>query len=164
MKTPLRAAAALLLLACPCATPAQPSALAELQDREQIRELLNAYGSTLDRRDFDAFAKLFTDDAEYISGTATRGGPAIAASLKRIMEENTLGFRAPNYHVLFNEAIEVDGDTARSTSQSFFVVPDEANRPQIAIMASYDDELVRDGATWKFKRRVVRGAFPPPAR
>ncbi len=166
--TPLRTAAAMLILACAQAASAQPSradrAITELQDREQIRELLRAYGSTLDRRDFDGFGKLFTDDANYVSGSTTHGGTAIASSLKRIMEENALGFRAPNYHVFFNEVIEVSGDSAHSTSQSFFVVPDAANRPQIALMASYEDELVRDGGAWKFKRRVVRGAFPPAGR
>src|SRR6201999_4377880 len=31
------------------------------EDREAIEELFAAYGATLDRRDFDAFGKLFTE-------------------------------------------------------------------------------------------------------
>lgn len=155
----MRNALIFVLLAMAAPVSAQPA-----EDREQIRQLLVAYGTTLDRRDYDGFGRLFTDDAEYVSGATTRGGPAIAAGLKRIMEANALGFRAPNYHVFFNEVIDVEGDAAKATSQSFFVVPGAGNRPEIAMMASYEDELVRDGGTWKFKRRVVRGAFSPAGR
>jgi hypothetical protein len=52
------------------AAPRDSSAerLQRLEDREQILELLTAYGATLDRHDFAAFGRLFADDATYVSG------------------------------------------------------------------------------------------------
>ena len=58
-------------LACaPPATAAESVAarLQRLEDREQILELLTAYGATLDRHDFAAFGLLFAEDAEYGGG------------------------------------------------------------------------------------------------
>jgi len=134
-----------------------------LEDREAIRELLNAYGATLDARDFDGFAGLFARDGEYVSGpTTTRGGAAAAAMLKDVMAKNPMGFREPNFHVFFNEDIRVAGDRATATSMSLFIVPDDANAPRAVLMARYRDDLVREDGRWKFARRVVGSNIPAP--
>jgi SnoaL-like domain len=141
--------------------------LAALEDREAIRLVLRDYGRLLDERRFDEFGQLFAPQGEYISGGATTRGPvAIADSLRRIMAGNPLGLAEPNFHVLFNERIELQGDRARATSQSFFVAPDANNAPQLIMMASYDDTLVRTPQGWRFEKRVVRGnmALRAPAR
>jgi len=147
------------------ATAATPAATAEqrlrnLEDREQIRALLNDYGRLLDDRNFDAFGQLFAANGEYHSGTVTRGPAAIGQSLRDIMGRNPLGFRDPNFHVFFNVYIDVQGDRATSTSQSVYIVPSEANKPEMALMASYQDDLVREDGKWKFLKRVVRGHIP----
>jgi len=141
---------------------AQPAAtlarLAALEDREAIRLVLRDYGRLLDQRRFDEFGELFAPDGEYVSGpTTTRGPAAIAGSLQRIMTANALGLAEPNFHVLFNERIELQGDEAQSTSQSFFVVPGADGTPRLVLMASYEDRLVRTPQGWRFARRVVRG-------
>ena len=141
---------------------AKDAAVRVLQDREAIRVLLRDYGRTLDARDFEGFAALFATDAEYVSGATVRGPAAIGQSLKDIMGRNPLGFREPNVHVFFNEVIEVQGDRATSTSQSLYVVTGERNTPELALMASYDDVLVREDGRWKFQKRVVRGNIPAP--
>lgn len=135
-----------------------------LRDREEIRQLLIDYGRTLDNRDFEGFAKLFAADGEYVSGPGmtTRGGKAAADMLRGVMASNPMGFRSPNYHVFFNEVIDIDGDRATATSMSLFVVPSDANQPQPVLMATYDDELVREGGAWKFRKRVVKGTIPAP--
>lgn len=168
MKLPACVAAMLFLSVpvLPLATAASAnlaSRVRVLEDREQIRELLRDYGRQLDRRDFDGFARLFATDSEYVSGgVSTRGPAAIGASLREIMARNPLGFREPNFHVFFNEFIDVSGDAASSTSQSLYVVPGDSNKPDLVLMASYEDQLVREGGRWKFKRRVVRGNIPVP--
>lgn len=146
---------------------AQPEALrlTELEDRESIRLVLRDYGRLLDERRFDDFGKLFAANGEYVSaGTTTRGPEAIADSLRRIMAGNPLGLAEPNFHVLFNERIEVHGDQAVATSQSFFVAPGADGAPRIIMMASYDDRLVRTPRGWQFARRVVRGNMAPRAQ
>jgi hypothetical protein len=141
---------------------AAPAArLAELEDREAIRLVIRDYGRLLDERKFDEFGQLFADDGVYVAGTTTRGPAAIAESLRRIMTANALGLAEPNFHVLFNERIELQGDKAHATSQSFFVAPGADGAPRIVLMASYDDQFVRTALGWRFASRVVHGNMAP---
>ncbi|MEP7313368.1 MAG: nuclear transport factor 2 family protein [Pseudomonadota bacterium] len=160
---------ALGLLALPlqCTVAATPATAMEqrlrtLEDREQIRALLNDYGRLLDERNFEGFGKLFAATGEYHSGAITKGPKAIGDSLRDIMGRNPLGFKEPNFHVFFNVYIDVKGDRATSTSQSVYLVPSEGNKPELALMASYQDDLVREDGQWKFQKRVVRGHIPVP--
>ena len=161
----LKAAAALVGLSLLGAT-AWPAAgagsevapeLQEWRDRDAIHELLLAYGRTLDSRDFDGFGALFTADGEYGGG---RGPEAIAAAMRRTFASNPLGLREPNFHVFFNETIDVEGDRATSTSMSFYVAPDDHGGYRIVMMAAYDDELAKVDGKWKFRRRIVRALTP----
>ncbi|MDQ2642136.1 MAG: nuclear transport factor 2 family protein, partial [Pseudomonadota bacterium] len=113
--------ATLVVLAAGCtrdvAQPAMAERLQQLEDREQIRELMTAYGATLDRRDFAAFGELFAEDAEYGSGpSAVQGRAAIQAQLENIIGSNPSNLPAPNFHLFFNPSIHVLGDTAQATS------------------------------------------------
>jgi polyvinyl alcohol dehydrogenase (cytochrome) len=151
-----------VLLAFGLEGASEASRVAELEDRESIRLVLRDYGRLLDERRFDDFGRLFSAEGEYFSaGTTTRGPQAIADSLRRIMAGNPLGLAEPNFHVLFNERIEVHGDQANATSQSFFVAPGADGAPRIVMMASYEDSLVRTPQGWRFARRVVRGNMAP---
>ena len=151
------------------ALPAQPqpveARLRALEDREEIRQLLTDYGRTLDGRDFAAFPKLFTDDAEYVGGggpPTIRGGAAIARSLEEIFRQNPTGVRSPNFHLFANEYIQVKGDEAVALSKGLFVVPGKDGAPEIVMLATYHDILTRDGGRWKFKRRIVHADIPAP--
>ena len=145
------------------AQAAQPGAgadaarIAQLEDREAIRALIRDYGRLLDERRFEEFGQLFAADGEYVSGNTTKGPAAIGESLKRIMTANSLGLAEPNFHVLFNDHIELHGDRADATSQSFFVAPGADGAPQIIMMATYTDNFVRTPRGWKFAKRVVKG-------
>lgn len=156
-----RALIALLLVAAPAAAQRNETA-----DRAAIHKLLVDYGATLDARDFDGFGKLFAKDGIYAGGGPggeTKGGAAAAASLKSIFTANALGFKTPNFHVFFNEVVTFEGpDKAHATSMSFYMVPDEKNRPSAALMARYHDDLVREGGAWKFARRKVESLIPAP--
>jgi hypothetical protein len=156
----------LAALAVPGSAEAQGSIgergeLQELRDRAAIHELLLAYGRTIDQRDFDAFGALFTADGEY---GRSKGPDAIAAGMRRTFATNPLGFREPNFHVFFNQTIAVEGMHATAQSMSFYVVPDEVGGFRIALMAAYDDRLVKTGGAWKFQRRTVKGLTPEPKR
>jgi len=154
---------------CTAATDAETAAaiaelraeVAELRAREAIRALYADYGRTLDERDFAAFGRLFTADAEFVGGTGPAIGPeAIAASL-----ESSLSRAAgPDLHVFTNEKIEVDGETATATSRGAWVVLAEDGRPRTAIYATYHDELAVEDGAWKFRRREIVGDIPGPAR
>jgi uncharacterized protein (TIGR02246 family) len=138
-----------------------------LEDREEIRQLLVDYGRTLDQRDFQAFAGLFSKDGEYVMGGgmgAVKGPAAISKSMEDIFRRNPTNLREPNFHLFANETIQIRGDEATALSKGCFVVPDESNKPVIVMLATYTDDLIRENGRWKIKKRVVHGDIPgPPA-
>jgi uncharacterized protein (TIGR02246 family) len=139
--------------------------LRALEDREEIRRLLIEYGQTLDRRDFAGFSRLFAENAEYVGGASSgiKGAAAIAKLLEETFKKNPTGVRNPNFHLFANEIIQVRGNEATALSKGMFVVPNAGNAPEIVMMATYEDVLIRDGGRWKFKRRVVHADIPAPA-
>jgi hypothetical protein len=155
------------LLFCGCAEPGLPAAdaqrLQQLEDREQILELMTAYGGTLDRRDFAAFGQLFAADAEYGRGpNAARGRAAIQAQLERIIGSNPSNLPAPNFHLYFNPAIHVDGDRATATSLGAYTAPDQAaGSTRMVFFVSYQDTFTRKDGRWLFQKRVTGSGAPP---
>jgi len=142
----------------------QPPVPDRAEDRAEIHALLVDYGRTLDARDFEGFAALFARDGLYVAGAPGAeplSGAEAGEAMRRTFAENALGFAEPNYHLFFNETVEFTGpDSATATSQSLYMVPGEDGAPRAAMMAEYDDELVREGGRWKFARRAVRGLMP----
>ena len=161
------AALAVLAAACTRADPAMQARLQQLEDREQILELMTAYGATLDRRDFAAFGRLFAEDAEYGSGPGTvRGRESIAAQLEQMIGSNPANLPEPNFHVFFNPSIHIEGDTARATSLGAYTAPDAAGGgTRMAFFVAYEDTLVKQAGRWLFQLRVTGSGTPPaPAR
>ena len=162
----LVAGAGLLLYGCAPSVGLDADAaarLAQLEDREQIRQLLVDYGATLDRQDFDAFGALFAADAEYAGGGApVRGRAAIQAQLAGIIGSNPSGLPAPNFHLSFNPSITLDGDRATAMSLGAYTAPDAASgATRMVFFVWYQDELVREDGRWLFQRRTVgSGALP----
>lgn len=147
-----------------CQHVPQPS---EAADRAAIHQLLVAYGTTIDARDFDGFAGLFAEDGEYVAGNGQGvSGAEAGETMRQIFAENAMGFREPNYHLFFNEVVNLTGpDSASATSMSLYMVPGEDGAPVPAMMARYEDRLVREQGRWKFARRVVRSLMAPaPSR
>lgn len=137
--------------------------LQRLEDREQILELMTAYGTTLDKRDFAAFGQLFAEDADYGSGPgSTHGRAAIAAQLEKTLTSNPSNLPGPNSHLFFNPSVEVDGDHAMAHSKGAYTVPDaKAGTTQLVFFVSYEDTFVRHDGRWYFQRRALRSSVPP---
>jgi hypothetical protein len=138
----------------------RPSAGCEAADRFAIHELLIEYGRTIDSRDWDGLSALFGEDGLYKAGPGDGvRGPEVGPMMKGIFDRNPSHWREPSFHIFFNEVIHMTGpNNAKARSQMFFVVPrDEGGFPQIAIVGSYEDELVRKGDRWLFAQRIVRG-------
>ena len=135
------------------------------EDREAIRALWAAYGRTLDARDFTGFGQLFARDGEFVAGAgATAKGPAaVGALLEKLIGTNFPDSKGRNFHLYFNETIDVQGDRATGVSKGGFVMANEANtRVEFLQLATYVDELVREDGGWKFKRRAIQGNIPVP--
>ena len=75
-----------------------------LEDREAIWRLFLTYKHHLDRRDFKAYASLFTDDAVWVGNLGKATGPAeIEALLVRTMEVYPSD-RERTHHLVMNDA------------------------------------------------------------
>ncbi len=133
------------------------------EDRQEIEELLTAYGATLDRRDFAAFGQLFAEDAVYggAVGEPVRGRAAIRDSLEKTLSSNPAHLPGPDFHLFFDPSIHVDGDHATVQSKGAYVIPDtrganSAPGVQLVFFTQYDDVLVRRGGHWLFQQRTLR--------
>jgi ketosteroid isomerase-like protein len=128
--------------------------LKELEDRQAIHELLMNYGRTIDTRNFEAFARLWTDDAEYGGGKLQFKGPAaIRERLETSLKARPMPGR--DWHFLMNETVTLNGDEATAVSLGAFFVRGESNKLESNSIAIYADHLVRQDGAWKFKRRVL---------
>jgi hypothetical protein len=131
-----------------------------LEAREAIRTLYAEYGRTLDARDFTAFSRLFARDAEY--GSA-KGPAAIGAFLEKAIGTNYPDSKGRNYHLYFNESIDVQGERATGISKGGYVMATADNtKADFLLLATYRDEYVKEDGQWKFKRRQTIGEIPVP--
>ena len=141
--------------------------LQELIDKQGIHELFMNYGRTLDSRDFAAFEKLFTRDAEYGGGRGMVKGPAaIRARLEAAIKGDPKASATPgrDWHIFFNETIEVHGNEATAISGGAFFVRGEGNKLESSSIATYHDHLVRDDdGIWKFKQRRLLSTWREPS-
>lgn len=158
-------AAGLALTGCATAGlgAADAARLEALEAREQILELMTAYGATLDRRDFTAFGELFAQDAEYGGGPGapTRGRAAIAAQLERTITGNPSNLPAPNSHLFFNPSIRIEGDTATAHSLGAYTARDPASGDtRLVFFVSYQDRFVRSQGRWLFQSRIAGSTAP----
>lgn len=132
-----------------------------LEDREAIRNVILDYGKYLDARDWDGFVNLFAREGEWIGGMGGRQGrDAIKKMMLETVGINSAGFNTNNLHLLSNDSITVNGDSATARTKWVFVVASDENRPQMVYVGHYDDEFVREDGEWKFRRRVAYGDIP----
>ena len=134
--------------------------LQALEDREAIRALMNDYGRTLDSRDFAAFGRLWARESEFLGGggNSAKGPAAIQALLEKLLKMNGAPMPGRDFHLVFNQTIDVIGDRATALSKGGWMVTTPENRLQMQILADYHDEYVREDGRWKFKRRQIGNA------
>ncbi|MCO6416738.1 nuclear transport factor 2 family protein [Siccirubricoccus sp. KC 17139] len=129
-----------------------PSAL---EDREAIRELLAAYCFALDECRFEAFGALFAEDAEWGPKRIPQKarGPREIAELARSIVP-VAGEGPKRRHLTTNIVIALEGDRARVKS-NFLMVRESEGGPLLAIAGTYEDEVVRTQAGWRFRHREI---------
>jgi uncharacterized protein (TIGR02246 family) len=152
--------------AVPLAAAADIDSLAKrvqvLEDREEIRALLIAYGRALDARDFVAFADLFAkDDGEWVGGFGSaKGRKAIFDLMDKSIGNGKPRTGPPSSHVFSNERIDVDGDHASATTKWVYVMQGEDGNPRWVYLGHYDDTFVREDGRWRFLRREAFTDIP----
>ena len=172
-KSPLLCA---LLLLTGCVTYNQmPQRATAEADRAAIIDLQHRYVLALDFFDADGYAAVFTEDAvlDWARGEV-KGRPAI----REFMASGTYDLRKMNFqpaktpdgknwpstvrHIVTNQVVEINGDTARAVSY-WMNYANNADRRKIELLSfgSWDDQLVKQGGQWYFKRHTIYNETSP---
>jgi len=123
-----------------------------LEDKEAIRTLLATIARATDRYDGALLASAIHADAAMDMGGKEMTGRAFAAAIKP-----PAAARPGRMHILGNERIDVDGDTARSESYLVScqdVLADGVRKTRIRA-GRYLDRFERRDGTWKLAARTM---------
>jgi hypothetical protein len=125
-----------------------------LEDKDAIRELLHRYCFYMDEGRFEELAGLFSDDGEWIAPYRTAKGPAeLAAWLQQSVPP-----LPRRMHYVMNSIIDCDGTRATARS-NYLVMVEGPSGPFPSVCGTYDDELVKQPAGWRFQCRRLIHAF-----
>jgi uncharacterized protein (TIGR02246 family) len=134
-----------------------------LEDREEIRALILAYGQAHDHRDYRTFASLFATNGEWIGGLGSAKGPeAIFALMDKTIGHHPLPNGSGTFHVLTNDQIKINGDLASAVTKWIYITPGDDGAPKLVYLGHYDDRFIRENGVWKFLRREAPADIPVP--
>jgi hypothetical protein len=136
-------------------------ALQQLLDRAAISDVVHAYATGLDRRDWALYRFIFCDELEMdFESVGIRRATYSADEWVRSAQTLFAGFRATQ-HTSTNHVHQIDGDRATCVSNmqaEHFIAPAPGDPPlapgaeRWTIGGYYVNELVRTQAGWKLRR------------
>lgn len=132
-----------------------------LEDREEIRNLIQAYRKTLDDRDLRAFSELFAVEGTWTGRSGTATGPdEIYSMLTTALPDNPLAPGSTLWHLNTDPAIAVDGDRASAFTFWMHVRRGDGDVPLLPTLGGYQDKLIREDGRWRFQLRTVLPLIP----
>ena len=94
---------------------------------------------------------------------SAKGPAAIGAFLEKAIGTNYPDSKGKNYHLYFNESIDIQGDRGTGVSKGGYVMATPDNtKADFLLLATYRDEYVKEDGQWKFRRRQTIGEIPVP--
>jgi uncharacterized protein (TIGR02246 family) len=119
-------------------------------DRQEIADVLLRYATGIDRRDWELFRTVFTDDCQLDYGEigAWRGVDAVTEFMRQAHAA-----AGHTLHRLTNQVITVDGDRAQARTYVDALIMVGDNTSGVNGIGYYDDELVRTDARWRIACR-----------
>jgi uncharacterized protein (TIGR02246 family) len=128
-----------------------------MEDKDEIRELLIAYGRDFDKRDFTAYSKLFASDGVWVGGAEGSHPYAGPTAIREFVTKTYPPSSYPgSFHIMSSMSIQMlDANTATAWSRWTYVVLGQDGKPTPFAAGHYEDRLVREDGSWKFKRRQV---------
>lgn len=162
-----------LLLLCACSS--LPRAGNVEADRAAILDLQHRYVLAMDFFDADGYAAVFTEDAVL---DWARGEVKGRAAIREFMASGTYDLRKMNFqaaktpdgrdwpstvrHLVTNQVIEVNGNTARAISY-WMNYANNADRRKIEWLSfgSWDDQFIKLDGKWYFKRHTIYNEANP---
>src|SRR5262245_32218679 len=132
----------------------------ELMDREKIREVVHRYCWTVDRGTLEEVMHFFDDPCELrlVPGKPYIGRAAVQSWYEAYIENRMEVLR----HLIHNQIITVQGDTA--TSKSYFDAVGDLKGEAIMAAGFYEDSLLRVRGKWKFTEKIIRLDYIAPLR
>jgi 3-phenylpropionate/cinnamic acid dioxygenase small subunit len=135
--------------------------LRALEDKEEIRRLFLAYATALDARDMGAYSALFAREGEWRGGTGWARTPdGIRAMLDERLGPNPPAPGPTHRHLVTNERIELDGDSATAVTTWTLASRTEDDVPELTLLGHYHDTLVREDGRWRFASREAHIDIP----
>ena len=141
--------------------PGQRPSLEEVADRIAIDEVLDAYASALDTKDWDSLRTLFTSDAvvDYTEEGGIRGSVEDAIG----WFQKAMGPFTASQHFVTNRRIAVDGD--RATVHAYIFSPlgapngKDGGLTLVFAGGTYEDVLRRTALGWRFEARTIHASW-----
>lgn len=133
--------------------------LQEISDRLEIQDLIAEYSHAVDRRDFDAFDRLFTADA-VIDYTAAGGIRGNLVEIKEFLRSTLGSIFEAFQHLAATSKITIDGDSA--TARTYCYNPmffKDAVAPPMIVGIWYVDRFVRTADGWRFAERSEEKSY-----
>jgi hypothetical protein len=131
-----------------------------ISDRLEIHDLMIRYGMAVDRRDWDLYRTVFTDNAriDYTdSGGISADIDEMAVWIAPIMEPF-----AGLQHNMTNHMVVIDGDTASSCTYFVAVhstLDGHGGEVLFTLGGFYQDRLVRTPLGWRIAERAELGVW-----
>ena len=134
------------------------SQVRELLDREHIRDLVHRYCWAVDRGTLEEVMALFHNECNLalVPGKRYLGRAATYKWYDVYMQNRMEVLR----HLIHNQVITVNGDTA--TSKSYFDAVGDLKGESITVAGFYEDTLLRVNEEWKFTEKIIKLDFLVP--
>jgi len=134
--------------------------LQEISDRLEINELLIRYSHAVDSQDWDAFERVFTDDA--VIDYTEMGGPRGGVRATREFLETTMPTFVSYQHLVGNTVLDIDGDTAtaRTICHNPMVMDQGEGKTHVFFCGLwYRDQLLRTAQGWRIAERYEERSY-----
>ena len=131
--------------------PTTEDMIAELWDREQIRQCLHRYARGVDRFDRDLILSAFHPDCIDEHGKFVGDREEFADWALDMHERAQLSHQ----HCLLNHSCEIDGDTAHAETYFMFVAMNRKGKPLTIGGGRYIDRLEKRDGDWRIAARVT---------
>lgn len=123
----------------------------DILERLAIRELHEAYGDAILRRDAAAWSRCWSNDSTWtLLGTTIEGRAAIVALWIQAMD----GYEAVSFIAALS-ALTIEGDRAHGRTQTHEVLRQVGGRCRV-VGGAYDDTFVRLDGQWLYRTRSFR--------
>ena len=133
--------------------------LQEISDRLEIQDLLARYTDAIDRRDWDALDRIFTEDA-WIDYSSVGGAAGNLPEIKTFLDESFKLF-ASTQHLIGSTVVDIAGDeaTARTICHNPMVFKGGKDPHLLVCGVWYRDRLVRTVDGWRIAERVEESSY-----